>query len=139
MANSINVIIDTNVIVSSLLSQNEDSATVKVLNLFYNNKITLYYSNAILKEYTDVLNRRKFNFDKNLISIIIKYIKQNAILIKPKAQNISLLDIKDKPFYEIVMDDTIKNSKLITGNLKHFPINPKIMTPNEFLKFYSKQ
>lgn len=139
MANNINVIIDTNVIVSSLITQNADAATAMVLNLFYNSKITLFYSNKIFEEYVDVLNREKFHFDKTLISLILEFIKQNGILFNPKSINTKLPDIKDKPFYEIVMDDRIKNSKLITGNLKHYPINSKIVTPSEFIKIYKTQ
>ena len=53
----LNIIYDTNVIVSSLLSGNEDSVTVKVLDYFYESKVNLIYSNEIMEEYVDVLNR----------------------------------------------------------------------------------
>lgn len=138
MANKFNVIIDTNVIVSSLITPNSDAATAQVLNLFYNDNVTLYYSNEIFKEYIDVLNRDKFCFDKDLIKTILDFIKQNGVLVNPKKLDTILIDIKDKPFYEIVMDNNVEDSKLITGNLKHYPINPKIMTPNDFLKIYNK-
>ena len=69
MNNKLNVIIDTNVIVSALLSKYEDSATVKVLNLFYENQINLYYSTEILKEYNGVLYRDAFKFDKTIYDI----------------------------------------------------------------------
>ena len=45
----LNIIYDTNVIISSLLSGNEDSATVKTLDYFYDNKVNLIYSNKIIK------------------------------------------------------------------------------------------
>lgn len=46
-------------------------------------------------------------------------------------------DVKDQPFFELVMSKKINDSKLITGNIKHFPIKPFIITPKEFIdKFY---
>ena len=44
----------------------------------------------------------------------------------------------DLPFYEIVMDKSIKESKLITGNIKHFPVKPFIMTPTEYIKTFGE-
>ena len=139
MKDRFNVIIDTNVIVSSLLTQNPNSATAMTLDLFYNDLITLYYSNEIYAEYNDVLHRDKFHFDKELISILLAFIKQNGILVNPPSIDKTLPDIKDKPFYEIVMDDSIRNSKLITGNLKHYPISPNIMSPADFIKLYTSK
>lgn len=138
LKNRFNVIIDTNVIIASLLTSHEDSATAKVMDLFYNDKINVYYSDDIYKEYEDVINRPKFNFDKDKIEAILLYIKQNAIKFNPEAIEAEMIDIKDKPFYEIVLDERIKDSKLITGNIKHFPSNPKIITPIEFLEEYTK-
>lgn len=136
--NRFNVIIDTNVIIASLLTSHEDSATAKVMDLFYNKKINVYYSDDIYKEYEDVINRPKFNFDKDKIEAILLFIKQNAIKFNPKTIEDEMIDIKDKPFYEIVLDERIKNSKLITGNIKHFPSNSKIITPIEFLEIYEE-
>lgn len=58
---NLNIIYDTNVIISSLLSGNEDSATVKALDYFYDNKVNLVYSSEIMDEYIDVLNRETFS------------------------------------------------------------------------------
>lgn len=57
----LNIIYDTNVIISSLLSGNEDSATVKALDYFYDDKVNLVYSSEIMDEYIDVLNRETFS------------------------------------------------------------------------------
>ena len=35
-----------------------------------------------------------------------------------------------------LIDKNIDNGKLITGNIKHFPIKPFIMTPTEFINKY---
>lgn len=49
--NKYNVIIDTNIIVSALATSKIDSPVIKVLQLFYDNKITVYYSEEIIDEY----------------------------------------------------------------------------------------
>lgn len=137
MENKINVIIDTNVIVSALLSKYDDSATVKVLNLFYENKINLFYSEEILKEYDEVLHRDTFKFRRSIIDNIIKLVKKVGRKIDPVALEKKALDVKDQPFYELVMDKNIKDGKLVTGNIKHFPNETCIMTPADFIdKFF---
>lgn len=117
-----NVIIDTNVIVSALLTNNVESATYKVLKLFFDQKIMLYYSESIIDEYTEVLRREKFGFDIELIRNIKNAIEKYGIKITPENKDIVMIDIKDKPFYELVMDEQIDDAKLVTGNIIHFPI-----------------
>lgn len=48
-------VIDTNVLLSALLSKNEDSATVKVLDAVFEGKIIPLYHRDILAEYDEVV------------------------------------------------------------------------------------
>ena len=105
-----NVVIDTNVIVSAFLSSNEDAATVLVLNKLYRNEIVLYYSIDVLDEYKDVLNREKFKFNKNEINKFINFIIEKGKKIIPSKIAEELIDNKDIPFYEIVMDKSIEDT-----------------------------
>ena len=57
-------VIDTNVLVSALLSKNEDSATVKVLDAVFDGKIIPLYHQDILIEYDEVLHRKKSIYKK---------------------------------------------------------------------------
>jgi hypothetical protein len=41
--------------------------------------------------------------------------------------------MKDLPFYEVVVEKQTDNAYLVTGNKKHFPVKPFIVTANEFL------
>ena len=136
MANKYNVILDTNVIISAMITKDNNSPTVKVLDLFYDKRISIYYSDEILTEYKDVLNRKEFNINKQLIGIFINNIKKLANRINPASMDVNLIDLKDQPFYELVMSKNINEAKLITGNIKHFPIKPFIMTPSEFINKY---
>lgn len=137
-SNKFNVIIDTNVIVSALLTDNMDSATFKVLQLFFNREIILYYSDSILFEYTEVLSRKKFGFDPGLINSIKDAIEKFGIKVTPENKDILMIDEKDKPFYELVMDEQVDDAKLVTGNIKHFPIQTNIVTPSQFMEIYNK-
>lgn len=49
-----------------------------------------------------------------------------------------LPDLKDLPFYEVVMEKRDDGAYLVTGNIKHFPKEPYIVTPREFLDIKSK-
>ena len=138
-SNLYNVIIDTNVIVSAILSKDTTSPTVKVLELLFNNRVNLFYSQEVLKEYIDVLSREKFKFEKELIDYVIQAIVEKGNLINPDRIEIDLIDIKDKPFYELVMDEKINAGKLITGNLKHFPSQINIVTPRQFIDMYESK
>ena len=100
-----NMVIDTNVIVSAFLSSHEDVATVLVLGKLYNGEVTLYYSKEILMEYKDVLNRKKFAFEKKEINKFINYVLKKGKEIEPTKINEKLIDKKDLPFYELIMDD----------------------------------
>jgi len=70
------VVIDTNVLVSGLLTRNEFSPTLKILKLLADNTITPVYSSEIIKEYREVLLRDKFGFSQNTVDMIINDIKK---------------------------------------------------------------
>ena len=45
-------------------------------------------------------------------------------------------DLTDIVFYEVALSK--EDSFLVTGNIKHFPKNPIVVTPSEFLKLIEK-
>ena len=49
-----------------------------------------------------------------------------------------LPDPKDLVFYEVCMAKREEGSMLVTGNMKHFPVKPFIVTPNELLEIISR-
>jgi len=126
-------VIGTNVLVSALMSKNENSATVRVLEHLLSRNIIPIYSKEILQEYREVLNRKKFGFSTKNVEILITALKQYGICIKPAATGEKLPDFTDLPFYEVVMATRPKESYLITGNLKHFLTRAYIVTARQFL------
>lgn len=132
------VVIDTNIIVSALLSRHMDASTVKVLEALFSSQIVPLYNNEILCEYEDVLHRKKFNFSENLIQLVIQSIRDNGISVERLTTGEDLPDPKDLVFYEVCMAKREEDSMLVTGNMKHFPSRPFIVTPNELLEILNK-
>ncbi len=126
-------VIDTNVLVSALLSSKDDTATFQVLGKVITGEIIPVYSNIIIKEYREVLSRRKFGFSGDLIEYLLSAIEKYGILVDPSPSGIILPDMKDVPFYEVVLEKRDDNAYLVTGNIKHFPKEPFIVTPRELL------
>lgn len=133
------VVIDTNVLVSALLSKHPDSSTVKVLDAIFNSEIIPLYNDEIMHEYEDVLHRKKFNFSEPAIQLIIHSIRDNGICVERLDTKEILPDSKDLVFYEVCMAKRDENSMLVTGNMKHFPTKPFIVTPKELLDIINQQ
>ena len=60
-------------------------------------------------------------------------IQKFGIFINTQSANVTLPDPKDLPFYEAALACQNNMTYLITGNIKHFPKDPWIVTPREFL------
>lgn len=134
-----NCVIDTNVIVSALLSKYPDSATKLVLDGVFDDAITPIYSYDILKEYVDVLNRKEFKFDNNLINKVIDVFKDSGIITNPIDSGIDLVDKKDVPFYDAYNYTKEYDSYLVTGNLKHYPIEDNIVPPRRMIDIINER
>jgi len=127
-------VIDTNVLLSALLSKNEDSATVRVLDAVFEGKIIPLYHQDILAEYDEVLHREKFHLQENRIQIILNAIRQYGIQVFPQPTGAVLIDMDDLVFYEVAMEKRDEDAYLVTGNQKHYPFRDFIVTPAEMMK-----
>ena len=125
--------IDTNVLVSALLSNREDAATVQVIARMLAGEITPIYSGAILVEYREVLRRKKFSFSPNIVNHLLDAVTKFGLLVEPTPTGVILPDMKDLPFYEVVIEKRDDGAYLVTGNLKHFPKESFILTAREML------
>ena len=125
-----NVVVDTNVIVSALINAN--GAPAKVLSLILSGRIKLLYDNRILFEYIEVLSRKEFGFSAETISDIMDFFKHEGEFTNAEPLNIKFSDEADKKFYEVYKAGEAQY--LITGNIKHFPKNNAVITPGEFIE-----
>lgn len=129
-------VFDTNIIVSALISRRSDTAVVLALETLFAGEVIPLYNDEILKEYEDVLHREKFHLPENFIDATINQIKNDGIASERIHSDESFPDPSDVVFYEVALSK--EDSFLVTGNIRHFPKNPIVVTPAEFLKLIGK-
>ena len=127
------VVLDTNVIVSALL--NSQSLPAQVFNLVLNGKLQVLYTNSIIAEYSRVLYREKFGFTSTLVEPVIELIQHEGELVVTEPTRVTFKDQEDKKFYETLNSGA--GDYLVTGNLKHFPQERRILNPRDFLEAYT--
>ena len=125
-------VIDTNIIVSSFITQNPSSATRRVINSMLSGKIKPLYNEEILDEYFDVLNRSKFHLSEIRIHELLNFFKQYGIASSRFPYAGEMPDEDDRVFYEVSLSE--EDSFLVTGNLKHFPKTPKVITATQMME-----
>ncbi|MDX9800288.1 MAG: putative toxin-antitoxin system toxin component, PIN family [Spirochaetia bacterium] len=128
------IVLDTNVIISALI--NPDGIPAQILNLVINGKILFYYDNRILKEYSEVLRRKKFGFEEEWVNTFIDFIKNEGEFVVAEPLKIIFEDEDDKKFFEVAKSGKV--FYLVTGNKKHFPKDKIIVTPKEFMVLFNK-
>ena len=131
------VVIDTNVLVSANISKQPQAATVKILSHLYKGDIRAVYNEDILKEYREVLHRAKFNLSEDDIEIMLRYIEHFGLHSERIPYEGAMPDEKDRPFYEVSL--SVDASYLVTGNIKHFPITPKVVSPAEMVEIIERK
>lgn len=133
-------VIDTNVVVSSLLSKNDDSPTKQVISYIYAGQLVPLVNQEIISEYSEVLNRDKFNFDSVKISDMLDVFRTKGSFTRRVLTEVKLPDNDDLIFYETYI--SVSDSYLVSGNLKHFPEERRIVSPADMVQIirsYSKQ
>jgi uncharacterized protein len=129
------VVLDTNVLVSSLLSQK--SWPAKILDLIMSDHIQVAYDDRILGEYEEVLSRPELHIHPSRILAVIDHIELTGKLVTPEP-----LPTDDIMFAEVFT--TSNADALITGNLRHYkPLlkqDALVLSPAQFMeKFFPKQ
>ena len=125
-------VIDTNVIVSALLDHDRESNPSLILDDILSGIITPLYNDEILSEYRDVLSRDKFSFVESDIENTLNLFPEKGVKIDvtvPVEETFS--DLDDKVFYEVTMSSD--GAYLVTGNIKHFPNKPIVVTPAQMV------
>ena len=130
---------DTNVLISSLLTKNADSATAQVVDAIANGDVIPLYDQEILDEYMNVLHRPKFSFSTDRIQKMMMMIRQFGLAVNASPTGEILPDMDDLVFYEVVMEKRDEDAYLITGNLRHFPSRSYIVTPAEMMEIISQR
>ena len=126
------VVLDTNVLVSSMLKP--ESIPGQVVDHALHQDIVPVLSDEIIDEYSEILHRQKFKFSESKIADLIKGLDESGVYLSPTETDELFLDLSDVVFYEVTL--TAKehhDAFLVTGNIKDFPVKPFVVTPREML------
>lgn len=124
------VVVDTNVLVSASLKPESNPGII--FRLVDEGIIISLINDGIMNEYRLVLSRAKFSFPQELVNAVLETMENRAIKIIEDHIEIELPDEKDRVFYEVVMkSNEVRNSRLVTGNIKNFPAKSFVVTPKE--------
>ena len=126
------VVIDTNILVSALWSKN--GAPARIISMVINGTLVPCYDYRILSEYREVLRRPKFGFSDGEINSLLDWFETSGRSVVADPIEDHFIDEADRKFYEVAK---FCQAKLITGNMKHFPEDPLVVTVSEFLEEYN--
>lgn len=130
-------VIDTNIFVSALITHNSNASTARVLESLLLHRIIPIYNDDIIKEYDEVLHRAKFKLSEEQISTVIEHVKEHGIDSSRFPYDGEMPDEDDRVFYEVCLSK--EDSFLVTGNLKHFPKEPQVITAAEMMEILDKE
>lgn len=134
----VSIILDTNVLVASILKPNGEYSRALGFILSNLDKFNIVVSSQVRDEYVEVLSRRFITL-RGLSKVafsMLKLIDDVAVEVVPKSlAHVPLPDIDDKPFIELA---AYTNSIIITNNIKDYPfIDIKALRAGEFLALFS--
>ena len=126
--------IDTNVLVSALL--NFDSNPGKVLRSVLSGETIPLVNDEILAEYQEVLSRKKLKISGELAESVLTRLAACCLNISDASSDYTeVTDPKDRCFYAVTMSEReSEDALLVTGNIRHFPVKPYVVTPAQFVE-----
>ena len=129
----IRVVLDTNIIVSSLLQPLGPPAQVFLLAI--SGSAQLCISGNVYAEYEEVIRRPRFSRDENVVAATLNTIREKSLWVRPKDVIRACADPDDDIFLECAQ--AARAAYLVTGNIKDFPVSwydTQIVTARRFLK-----
>ena len=130
-------VIDTNVIVSSMLKK--ESIPGQIMDYVDKGIIVPLVNEEILEEYVEVITRNKFNFEKAAVELVMNGIEKRAIFVEREKTLEELIDKDNVVFFEIVLSArSTMDAYLVTGNMKHYPIRSYVVTPSQMIEIIEK-
>ena len=113
-------VIDTNVVVSGLLSPHGPSA--RVLDAILDGRVKLVYDARILAEYRDILQRPRLKLAPDKITAFLTGL-QSQMIVTPSPLAAAGPDVDDIIFVETAL--VTGDKTIVTGNLADYP--PEIL------------
>jgi putative PIN family toxin of toxin-antitoxin system len=129
----IRVVLDTNILISALLSPQGPPAQIFLMTILEPDT-QLCVSGEIFAEYEEVIYRPRFNRSDDDIKAALQTIRERGLWVKPTEKVHASPDPNNDIFLECAQ--ACAAHYLITGNVKHFPTawaTTQIVTARQFL------
>jgi putative PIN family toxin of toxin-antitoxin system len=130
-------VIDTNVVVSGLLTGEPTAATRRILDAMLAGRFTYLLSVVLLSEYRDVLLRprirKRHGLENPDVDVILEVLAANAVIREPAVGDQEFPDPGDAHLWVLVSSDS--RAVLVTGDLalvNHPASGVRVMSPAEF-------
>ena len=127
-------VVDTNILVSAALAKDyQQSVPYAVFLGASKHLFTPIVDENIIEEYYDVMSRSKFrwsvSYGRRFVDEILKYAINEPVV----PTDFVLPDGDDRIFYDVAFAHRDKNAYIVTGNIKHFPDIPFVISARDFL------
>lgn len=113
----ISAVIDTNVLVSALLSPSGNESLIVLA--IQRRLVKPFFSEEILQEYAGVLARPKFAFPPDVVDSVISLIRSRGESVQAAPLQAVSLDPSDDRFLACAGSAGVEF--IVTGNKRHFP------------------
>lgn len=131
----IRIVLDTNALVSGLLSPADPPG--RIVDLVTRRQIHIVYCDEILIEYIDVLSRRELRIRPDAADSLLGEIRNRGTNVAVGPWPLSVPDESDSIFLCTASEG---DAVLITGNLRHYPpkvrLDVEVATPRDFVDKY---
>jgi putative PIN family toxin of toxin-antitoxin system len=128
----IRAVLDTNVVVSALLSP--QGASALIMDLAMTQYFRCFVSAPLLEEYGEVLGRAQFGLHERKTARIMGRFRKAAILATPSKKLRITTDPDDNKVRECALE--ARADFVVTGNIRHFPPrfqDIRVIAPRQFL------
>jgi len=130
------VVLDTNVLVSALLTPYGPAA--RVLDAVLAGRLVLVFDDRILCEYEEVRMRSQFGFSPQDVKALLDFFRSEGVAVVAPPLKVELPDPDDLMFVEVALAG--KANAIVTGNKKHFPAECcggiPVLSPGELLSLF---
>ena len=123
------VVLDTNVLVSALWTPAGNASTI--IGLILSGKLVPCFDQQIINEYRAVLSRPRLAFPGNQVDELLEEITDRGLSVIVSPSSVAMSDESDRKFFNAAQ---YCKAYLITGNIKHYPKEPMIISPAQFLE-----
>jgi uncharacterized protein len=130
----VRIVLDTNVLVSGLLSPHGPPG--RIVDLVVDGAVTLLVDDRIVLEYREVLARPRFGFAAGDIEAVLSLIDLAGERVRAAPLSLPLDEPDDLPFLEVAHSGGAE--ALVTGNPRHYrgaaALGVRVMSPAIFLR-----